>query len=203
MALLPSNAAALPAYRAELRGVGRQLLPLLAVSSAGAVAGAVLLLVSDPGLFEDLVPFLILLAPLLFAAGDALRRRLLASAGGARGTALIYVALFAVSVYGGFFGAGLGIILLAVAQIFGFADFHVANGVKNLLGTSFTVLGIAVFGAGGLIAWPEAAVMMVGSAGGGYLGGRYARRVDQRRLRAVVIGFGLLLSAVYFLRSFG
>ena len=203
LALFPSNAAALPAYRQELRDVGSALFPLLAVSGLGAIVGSLLLTVSDPAFFVALVPWLILFATGLFAFGDALRRQMLRLAGDKTGNTLAYGALFLFSIYGGYFGAGLGIILLAIVQIMGFSTFHVANSLKNLLATSFTALSIAVFGMGGLIAWPEAVTMMVGSTVGGYAGGRYARRVNERLLRAVVIGFGLVLSAVYFLREPG
>jgi len=203
LALLPSNAAALPAYREELRGLGRTLLPLLVISGLGAIVGSLLLLISDPDVFVILIPFLIFLATVLFAFGDTLRRWLLSFAGEAKSSYLIYVALFVSSIYGGYFGAGLGIILLAIAQIMGFSDFHVANSIKNLLATSFTILSILVFGIGGLIAWPEALTMMVGSTVGGYLGGRYAKRVNQQLLRTLVIAFGSLLSVVYFVRTFG
>lgn len=197
VALLPANAAALPAYRRELRGLGRRLLPLMIVSGLGALCGSLLLLVSDPDVFVTLIPYLILAATLLFACGDTLRRWLLSGAGAAGHGRLMHAALFVVSIYGGYFGAGLGIILMALAQIMGFRDFHVANSIKNLLATSFTLLSIIVFGIGGLIAWPEALVMMAGSTLGGYACGFLARRVDQRVLRALVIAFGLVLSAVY------
>ncbi|MEM7669199.1 MAG: sulfite exporter TauE/SafE family protein [Pseudomonadota bacterium] len=203
LAMLPSNAAALPAYRTELRGLGRTLVPLVLVSGLGAVAGSWLLLVSDPEVFVDLIPFLILVATVLFASGDTLRRNLLSFAGRSKGTLVVYLALFLSSIYGGYFGAGLGIILLAIAQILGFSDFHVANSIKNLLATSFTILSILVFGVGGLIAWPEAITMMIGSSAGGYLGGRYGKLLDQKILRVAVIAFGFLLSAVYFVRTFG
>lgn len=203
LALLPSNAAALPAYRRELAGVGRALWPLLAVSGAGALAGSFLLVVSDPGLFEALIPFLILVATGLFAFGDRLRRWLFAAIGEARGTGIVFGALFLASVYGGYFGAGLGIVLLAIAQILGYGEFHVANSIKNLLATSFTALSVLVFGIGGLIAWPEAAVMMAGSTVGGYCGGRFAKQVNPMILRGLVIAFGVVLSGVYFVGSVG
>lgn len=203
LALLPSNAAALPAYREELRGLGKTLWPLLIVSGFGAIIGSLLLLVSDPDVFVILIPFLILLATLLFASGEALRRWLLSVAGETNSNKLVYIALFVSSIYGGYFGAGLGIILLAIAQIMGFSDFHVANSIKNLLATSFTILSILVFGIGGLIAWPEALSMMVGSTVGGYVGGRYAKKVNPQILRWLVIAFGILLSVVYFARTFG
>ena len=203
LALLPSNAAALPAYRAELRGVGTALVPLLLVSGIGAVAGSVLLLWSDPSVFVVLIPFLILGATGLFAFGNRLRASLLARTGKARGSVLVFAALFLASVYGGYFGAGLGIILLAIAQIMGFSDFHVANSIKNLLATNFTLLSVLIFGIGGIIAWPEAVAMMAGSTVGGYAGGRVARRMNARHLHHGVVIFGLVLSAVYFLRTFG
>ena len=203
LALLPSNAAALPAYRKELSSLGQELLPLLAVSGLGALVGSLLLLVSDPDLFVRLVPFLILLATGLFAYGDVLRVRLLNMAGATRSTVVVYTGLFLASIYGGYFGAGLGFILLGIAQVMGYADFHIANGIKNLLATSFTLLSILVFGIGGLIAWPEAIVMMCGSTLGGYLGGRYAKSVSPSLLRGAVVAFGLLLSFVYFVRTFG
>ncbi len=203
LALLLSNAAALPAYREELKGLGKTLLPLLFVSGLGAIVGSLLLLVSDPDIFVVLIPFLILIATLLFATGDALRSWLLSIAGEAKSSLMIYVALFVSSIYGGYFGAGLGIILLAIAQIMGFSDFHVANSIKNLLATSFTILSILIFGIGGLIAWPEAMTMMVGSSVCGYLGGSYAKRVNQSILKILVIAFGILLSLIYFARTFG
>ncbi len=203
LALLPSNAAALPAYRQELRQVGRALWPLLIVSGLGAIIGSLFLLISDPKIFEGLIPFLILLATLLFAFGGHLHGWLLSLAGESKSRALVYAALFLSSIYGGYFGAGLGIILLAIAQIMGWRDFHLANSIKNLLAVSFTLLSIVIFGIGGLIAWPEAAAMMVGSTIGGYQGGRLAKRVNQRILRGAVIAFGLVLSSWYFARTFG
>jgi uncharacterized membrane protein YfcA len=202
LALLPSNAAALPAYREELRGLGHTLVPLLVISGFGAILGSLLLLVSDPDVFVILIPFLILTATILFAAGDVIRGWLLSVAGEANSSRAVYIVLFVSSIYGGYFGAGLGIILLAIAQIMGFSNFHVANSIKNLLATSFTILSILVFGIGGLIAWPEALAMMVGSTAGGYLGGRYAKRVNQKALRLVVIIFGITLSVAYFYRTF-
>jgi uncharacterized protein len=202
LALLPSNAAALLAYREELRGLGKTLLPLMVVSGAGAIIGSMLLLVSDPDFFVILLPFLILLATCLFAFGNTIRTWLLSTMGESRGNKAIYAGLLLSSIYGGYFGAGLGFILLAIAQLMGFSNFHTANSIKNLLATSFTILSILVFGIGGLIAWPQAIAMMVGSTIGGYAGGRLAKRVSTRYLRGAVITFGAVLSIVYFVRAF-
>lgn len=202
LALLPSNAAALPAYRHELRALGLALWPLVIVSGLGAIGGSILLLISDPSVFETLIPFLILLATLLFAFGEQLRNKMMDAAGGTRTGFVVYAALFIASIYGGYFGAGLGIILLAIAQIMGYRDFHVANGIKNLLATSFSTLSIVVFGLGGLINWPAAFAMMSGAILGGFFGGYAAKRANPNHLRALVIVFGFVLSGVYFFRTF-
>ena len=202
LAMLPSNAAALPAYSRELKGVGRQIWPLLIVSGLGAITGSLLLLTSEEALFEVLIPFLILAATVLFAFGSRIGGVLKQIFFGRSSTLVVYTALFLFSIYGGYFGAGLGIILLAIIQIMGFASFHVANSLKNLMATSFTLLSVAIFGLGGIIAWPEALVMMAGSTIGGYLGGRYGRLINESYLRFGVIAFGILLSAIYFHQTF-
>ena len=200
MGLIASNAAALPAYRHELREVIPKIVPLLILSGIGGLAGALLLLVSDPQVFIALIPFLILFATLMFAFGDRVKAWLDRVQGG---YALGLTILFLASIYGGYFGAGLGIILLAVVQIFGFRDYNRANAIKNLLGTYFSIISIIVFGFGGLIDWPAATVMVVGSTIGGYSGGIIAKRFDNTTLRKALIVYGLLLSGIYFLRNLG
>ncbi|MEM9144908.1 MAG: sulfite exporter TauE/SafE family protein [Pseudomonadota bacterium] len=197
LGLLPSNAAAMAAYRSELRALGPSLLPLAVLSGLGAAIGSALLLVSEPETFIALVPALLLIATLLFAFGEPIRRGLLRLAGAARAGSAACTVLFLASIYGGYFGAGLGIILLAIAQVLGHTEFHKANSLKNLLATNFTLISIAIFGVGGLIDWPAAFAMMLGSTAGGYFGGRWARHVNPQILRHLVIGFGLVLSAAY------
>ncbi len=200
LAMLPSNAAALPAYTRELKAVGRKIIPLMLVSGLGAITGSLLLLVSRESLFEVLIPFLILCATLLFAFGSRISSLMQTQLSGRASTRMLYALLFLLSIYGGYFGAGLGIVLLAIVQIMGFTSFHVANSLKNLLATSFTLLSIVVFGVGGVIAWPEALTMMIGSTAGGYLGGRYARLINEKYLRTGIVAFGLVLSIVHFVK---
>jgi len=159
-------------------------------------------LASHEALFIGLIPFLIMAATVLFACGPSISERLQKSKPAQSSSWLMFLLLFLFSIYGGYFGAGLGIILLAIVQIMGFADFHVANSLKNLLATSFTLVSIVIFGFGGIIAWPEAFTMMIGSSVGGYVGGRVGRLINQRYLRLFVIGFGVILSLVYFYRVF-
>ncbi|MEM7465128.1 MAG: sulfite exporter TauE/SafE family protein [Pseudomonadota bacterium] len=202
LGLLPSNAAALFAYKHELLQIGWKLFPLVFVSGLGAIVGSILLVKSNPDTFLALVPFLILTAVGLFAFGDTVRRTVIDVAGAGRASWLAAIFLFVSSIYGGYFGAGLGIILLAIAQVIGYSDFHVANGIKNLLATSFTIVSIAIFGLGGLIDWAAAFFMIIGSTAGGYLGGHFAKTIDQSFLRLAVILFGLVLAGTYFWRVF-
>ncbi|MBE1284801.1 MAG: TSUP family transporter [Rhodobacteraceae bacterium] len=195
VALVPSNIAALPAFRTELRAEGRALLPLLAVCGVGGVLGAVLLLWLGGGVFERLVPWLMGSATLLFAWAPALRRRF---GGQAIRPAVIWGMLFGFSIYGGYFGAGLGQIMLAAMVLSGRDDFHMANALKNAVIGWISVLALVVYGVGAAIAWPQALVMMAGAAIGGYWGGTLSRVVPQRVLRAVVIVFGAVLTVYYF-----
>lgn len=181
LAMLPSNAAAIPAYWRELRAVGARLAPLMLVSSVGAVCGSLLLIASDASVFEGLIPYLILAATALFAFSASISKLLRKNLSANLGGKVLYTIVFFSCIYGGYFGAGLGVILLAMLQVLGFSSFHEANSIKNLLAALLTVVSIVVFGVGGVIAWPEATVMMIGSAAGGYVGGRSARRVPVRR----------------------
>ena len=202
LALLPSNMAALPAYWPELKSVGRALLPMTLCSTLGAIVGAYLLSVSDPSLFLFLIPFLILIATLLFAFGDKLRAKLIETFEVSASRYIIFAFLFIASIYGGYFGAGLGIILLAVAQFLGYSQFNTANAIKNYLASAFSLASIAIFGVAGLIDWSFAAVVMIGSTTGGYFGGHFAKHVNELCLRGFVICFGVILTIVYFVKYF-
>lgn len=198
VALVPGNLAALPAYRAELRAIGRALWPLLAVCGAGGVLGALLLVGLGGGLFERLVPWLMASATALFAFAPRLRRWLAARS---LGQGAVWAILFLFSVYGGYFGAGLGQIMLAALILAGYEDFHLANAVKNAVIGWISVLAVAIYGLSAAVAWPEALVMMAGATLGGYGGGTLARHIPQSLLRGGVITFGVALTVFYALRG--
>ncbi|MEM6696620.1 MAG: sulfite exporter TauE/SafE family protein [Pseudomonadota bacterium] len=201
--VFPANLAALPAYRRELRVLAPALWRLTFLSSAGAAVGSALLLVSDPALFRALIPYLLLAATLLFAFGDRVRAVMVRALGTEGQHRAVYALVFFTSIYGGYFGAGLSIVLLALAQILGYRDFHLANALKNFVSTAFTLISIIIVGLGGLIAWPAALAMMAGAMAGGFLGAVYVRRVNQRLLRIAVTCFGFVLSALYLVGSLG
>lgn len=196
VAIYPGHAAAVPAYRAELAAAGRVALRRGAVAALGGLAGAALLLWAGAAVFAGLVPWLLLAATALFAAGPALGRAAarLGGQGGAGGLAVVFV----FCVYGGYFGAGLGVLLMAALAIVGVADLQQANAQKNLIATVVTTVSVAVFVAAGAVAWPQTIVVMAGAAAGGYGGARLARRVPARLLRGLVVAVGLALSAWYF-----
>ena len=199
VALAPGNLVAALADRERMPAWDRSLVGLVAIAMLGSVAGALLLLLTPERAFTALVPVLIGSATALFAGADRVRRRLAARPGPRRrwapGTRLL---LFApIAVYGGYFGAGMSVMLLAVLSAGFYADLRTANVVKNLLSGFTSVLAVAVFAAQGVVAWTPALIMMAGAFAGGFAGGRLARVLPARWLRAAVIAVGAVLTVVY------
>lgn len=197
VALLPGYASGLYGYRQDLTRVGEVGLPLLAlVSLAGGLAGAGLLLVTPDAVFRGVVPWLLLAATGLFAFGGALAARLRAV--GLHGRGALLGTLFVVSVYGGYFNGGLGILLLAQLSLFGMTNLNAMNGLKNLFSTVLTAIAVAAYALGGAVDWPKAALMVAAAVAGGYVGARLGRRIPQRALRWGIIAVGLTMSALFF-----
>lgn len=197
VALLPGYASGLYGYRQDLTRVGEVGLPLLAlVSLAGGLAGAGLLLVTPDAVFRGIVPWLLLAATGLFAFGGALAARLRAV--GLQGNGALLGTLFVVSVYGGYFNGGLGILLLAQLSLFGMTNLNAMNGLKNLFSTVLTAIAVAAYALGGAVDWPKAALMVLAAVAGGYVGARLGRRIPQRFLRGGIIAVGLTMSALFF-----
>lgn len=198
VAIYPGHAAAVPAYKAELRAAGRPLILRSVVVALGGLCGAGLLLRTGSAAFTGLVPWLLLCATLLFAFGPtlaALSARVHSNspwvAGGIE---------FVFAIYGGYFGAGLGVLLMAALTIIGVRDVQLANAQKNWLATIITTISVAVFSIAGAVAWPQTIAVLLGALVGGYGGARLARRVSARVLRVVVICVGLALSVYYFVQ---
>jgi len=196
VALVPGYLGGSLAYREELRGQRRRALRLGAVSVAGGLLGAVLLDLSPPGVFEALVPFLILFSCALLLAQPAAKRALDRRERASSGTVGAHVGSFLAAIYGGYFGAGLGIMLLAVLGLFLEEDLQRQNALKGLL--SLLIAGVAgvYFALFSPVAWAAAAVMAVTSLMGGQLGVRLARRLSPAALRGVVIVFGVTVALV-------
>ena len=186
------------AYWSDIRTFWRGALVLCAISAVGALVGALILLALDNPGFRALVPWLLLAATAVFAAGPWLKPKPKPGEAPAVGGLVGSVVQFATAIYGGFFGAGMGVMMLATLGLTQAGDYHRLNALKNLLSIVIAAVAILVFVSGGVIAWPEALVMVPAVALGGYAGVWGAKRVPQQALRAFVIAVGVLLAVYYF-----
>lgn len=199
VAVLPGYLGGVAGFRKEIAALDRALLAKVVVATAlGGFIGSLLLLVSSNEAFSAVVPFLLLLATLAFAFGDRLqgwaqRRRL--APGGPVGTILV-------SIYGGYFNGGLGIVLLALFSLWGMRDLNTMNGLKTGLSFVLSAISVATFAAAGLVSWPQAILMMVAATIGGYAGAPVAKALPRQAVRAIVIAVGTVMSIVFFWRLF-
>ncbi len=203
VAVLPGSVASSFAYLAEVKRYARKFLMLGVVSVFGGVAGALLLLQLTNAVFSRLVPYLLLSATLLFAISPLLAKRgkkVQANKRSHRGYLLGLGLQFVISVYGGFFGAGMGIVMLASLALTEGGDFHTVNAAKNVLAVAIQTVAVALFIVSGVVSWPQALVVMVAAIVGGYIGVIVARRVPVGVIRGFIITTGLLLSLYYFVR---
>jgi uncharacterized membrane protein YfcA len=189
-------------YRDELGARRRRFIPVLLVATIGGAAGAVLLLATPEQTFTRLIPYLLLFATLIFAASDRLRPSAGRAASPDAGVSpRLYLPLFAVAVYGGYFGAGIGILILALLAVAGWSEIHRMNAVKVLFATCISGVAVIPFALAGKIAWGTAAVVAVGAIAGGYFGARIALRTHPRLVRVFVIAVGAVMTAYFFVKT--
>jgi hypothetical protein len=204
IAIWPGSLASAWGYRRELRTVEPRIWVLVAPSLVGGLGGALLLRMTPVPLFDRLVPFLILGATCLFVAQEPLQRILIhpRSSAGTSPRWLASAMLFQlmVGVYGGYFGAGAGILMLAAFGILGLRDIHQMNGLKSLLAVSMNGVAGLYFVWKGMIYWPETLVMAVGAIVGGVAGAGIARRVGQQTVRRLVVGIGFGIALLLLIR---
>ncbi|HEX8137757.1 MAG TPA: sulfite exporter TauE/SafE family protein [Pyrinomonadaceae bacterium] len=195
VALWPGFLGGVLGFRRELEDSRSHLLWLGITSLFGGALGAALLILTPSQTFARLVPFLILFATVLFTLQEPISRRLRlherAPQRGARRWAAPVIVQFLSSVYGGYFGAGNSILILAALGLFGLTDIHRANGIKNFLGICINSMAVLAFVLSGLVYWPDALLMTVGAVAGGYYGASAARRLGRVFVRRTVIGLGL------------
>jgi uncharacterized membrane protein YfcA len=205
IALAPGHLGATAAQAADLRGQRRRLRLLLPAALLGGLAGGVLLLVTSERLFRRLVPFLILLASALLAVQEPLRKWLIARLhrSGPHVSHEVWPVLpvFAASVYGGYFGAGLSVIVLAALGLLIDDSLTRLNALKQGIGFAANAAAALLFALSGQVVWLVALVMAIGAILGGVLGGRLAGRIPPAALRRVVVAIGLAVSLVYFARG--
>ncbi len=209
VALLPGALASLYGYRDEVRQSPGWLRTLFLPSLIGGTLGSILLLRTPEKIFAALAPLLILFATVLFMIQGALSRRAPQrtvdnpadlSPGRLAAASLLQ---FGVAVYGGYFGAGIGILMLALLGFLGLSNIHAANGVKNFFGFCINFVAAAYFVYKGAVVWPAALVIVGGATLGGYSGSRFAQRIGKQKARTAVIVIGLVVTAILFWQRAG
>ncbi|SMC96907.1 hypothetical protein SAMN06297251_11550 [Fulvimarina manganoxydans] len=199
IAQLPGYFTSTLPYLKDIRRIWRGLILLGIVSIVGSTLGALLLLWLENDQFAAAVPWLLLGATALFAAGPWLKPKPRHQSDAARGRSLASpVMQFITSIYGGFFGAGMGIMMLATLGLTESGDYHRLNAIKNVLANVIAIVAIVVFVSGGVVNWLGALAMIPGVALGGYSGVWIAKRVPQIAVRVFVIAIGLFLAGYYF-----
>jgi uncharacterized protein len=207
-ALWPGTIASTVGYWRELRHprVKQVFAPLLAAGIVGGVIGANILLKTPQGLFMKMVPWLLLGATVLFVSSRRITAWVRSHAGHKHGTRALFAAglamEFLIAMYVGFFGAGAGILTLAMLGLMEIDNIHAMNGLKALLVSIINVVALVVFVRARVIVWPEAVVMLVGAAIGGYSGAYYAQKIDPLLIRRIVIVIGFGMSAYFFITQF-
>jgi uncharacterized membrane protein YfcA len=219
IALWPGSFGGMVGYRRELRNSRRFMLWLAPPSVAGGLVGALLLLKTPSSTFAAIVPFLILFATVLFAASEPLMQWLRRKNRGVKPAAILsastnepdrlphamaepgrawwagaIILQFFSATYGGYFGAGNGIVMLAVLSLLGLTDIHQMNGLKNFFAVCINVIASIYFMIWGPVHWPAALVMTIGAIAGGYGGAGLARRMGRRFARRAVIFIGLAMT---------
>jgi uncharacterized protein len=209
VALWPGLAASTIAYLKRLNAPLRVLAPLLVTSVVGGWVGALLLLKTPQHTFLHLVPWLLLGGTLLFAFGNSLRSIFGRTAVTDRDADLRNtswqaitvgsIAELLVAVYGGYFGAGIGFMTLGMLAMLGMRDIHAMGAIRTLLAAAINAAAVVTFIAAHAVLWPQCLVMIAGSLAGGWFGAHYAQKADPKKVRRLVIGIGVVMTAYFFI----
>ncbi len=194
------------AYRKRMSIARRVMIPLIATSVVGGLAGAMLMIRTPAQTFLRVLPWMLLGATLLFIFGKHLTKRIGADISrDSSNSAVVGASIFelVVAVYGGYFGGGVGIINLAMLAALGMTDIHEMNALKVILGGVINGVAAFTFVVSGAIVWPQALVMTIGAVGGGYLAAHYAQKLPQSWVRGFVILVGAGMTVYFFVRAYG
>jgi hypothetical protein len=193
------------AYRKDLGIPRRELLLLCTVSLVGGLLGSLVLLYTSPDVFKKLIPYLLLLATLVFTFGESFKawfqRQSQKSSPESVPLFNLVLAQLAIAIYGGFFGAGLGILMLATLSFLGIKSIHTMNAFKTFLGSCINGIAIIPFIFAGVIAWHQTILMAVGGSLGGYFSAYYARKVEPHLIRRFVIVIAFSMTAYFFIHG--
>jgi uncharacterized membrane protein YfcA len=204
VSLLPGTLASAWAYREDFKSFhnsfqGFPFWPMLAVSVGGGMAGALLLLHTPQETFDDIIPWLLLAATLMFALGprvSPLLKRMFHI-----GPLTLICVQLAAAVYAGYFGGAIGILMLSAWSLYGITDIHAMNANKTLLGSSMNSIAVVLFVMARKIWWTQGLVMLVAAVIGGYTGARAAKRFNPRHVRIAVILISSAITVAFFLRQ--
>jgi uncharacterized membrane protein YfcA len=207
-ALWPGSISSAIGYRRDTEVNRGMLIGLLVPSFMGGALGAFILVITPPNLFRIIVPFLVLFATLVLAGRDAITRkigqRLAVGEGHSTWAGRLWGFFFQlfIATYGGYFGAGMGILMLGSLSIMGMRDIHKMNALKTPLQAVVNLTAFVLFAIKGLVSWPTAAVLCVGAITGGYGGARLAKRVNPKLLNTCVVALGFIVSAWLLYKAF-
>jgi uncharacterized membrane protein YfcA len=203
VALWPGSVTSARAQLSELTRSTHPLPPRIVGSSLGGLIGAVLLLASGDALFFQLVPWLLAIATALFTFARQVVKALARMGAHSHNTVALVTMEFVCAIYGGYFGAAIGILMLASMALAGEHDMRSANAQRNYLVCFINGVAALIFIVMGVVDWPVALIVMAGSIAGGYIGGRFARSMPSLLLRHLVTAAGVIFSVVYFIRAYG
>lgn len=207
LSMMPGYAASSLAYRHEIRRQWRRLVLPGIASALGGLIGALILIRIGNDAFSVLVPWLLLIATVLFAAGPLMTRAMRSGSDGSPVTNRTWLGVAAIgqlvlSIYGGFFGAGMGIVLLAFLALTEGDSFHNANAAKNLYSILIQLTAVVLFISQGLISWPQALVVTGAGMVGGWFGVVLAKRVPEQRIRTGVLVLAIGMTVWFFWRQY-
>lgn len=201
VSLLPGYLGGVSAQRDDLRGLSTSVRPQLVAAALGGLLGSILLIVTSESVFRTLVPFLILASAVLLGVQDRLRSWIFKPGEHHEAHLAAQVACVGLAgVYGGYFGAGLGIMLIAVLGLFSDLPLNRLNAIKLLLAFVVNLFAAAFLSFSGKVEWTLVAVMAPAALLGGNLGGRVAKSLPPKKLRAFVIAFGVVVAIIYFVK---
>lgn len=202
IALWPGSVASSIAYRSERTDVPQgMLIPFIIISILGSILGAVVLLSTPEITFKRLVPWLLLGATLIFTFGRHWigRYHAVNVANSGKRKIITYLWMLLIAAYGGYFGAGIGILMLAMLQLMGFTHIHQMNALKTVLGSAINAVAFLMFLFSGRVVWDMAMVMISGAIIGGYAGAHLSLNVSPQKIRVLVSVIGFTMSAYFFL----
>lgn len=187
-------------YREQIGRYRHLMAAVVGVCLIGALIGAILLVRTPPALFTRLIPFLLLFALLVFLFSPYLKKPTFEAPRRHSPTQLILQ--FFVAIYGGYFGGGMGFLMLAILSFSGLPNMNAMNAVKNALAVVINGVALIPFVIAGIVEWPHAIVMAVFAVVGGYFGSRFFQRVPSRYTRAAVLVIGAFMTIVFFVKTF-